>query len=91
LDKFPGIRKSADNIRSSMSQLLEIALLVGGINAGNAMLPGLGMLLVIGIYLLNEAAGRPIVRMAVGPVGAIIVGILVNILAVVGLYIPPAL
>ena len=91
LDKFPGIRKSADNIRSSMSQLLEIALLVGGINAGNAMLPGLGMLLVIGIYLLNEAAGRPIVRMAVGPVGAIIVGILVNILAVIGLYIPPTI
>lgn len=90
LDRFPGIRKSADNIRSSMSQLLEIALLVGGINAGNTMVPGLGMFLVIGIYLLNEAAGRPIVRMAIGPIGAIIVGILANILAVIGLYIPPA-
>jgi len=29
--------------------------------------------------------------MAVGPVGAIIVGILVNILAVIGLYIPPTI
>jgi Protein of unknown function. len=90
LDRFPGIRKSADNIRTSMSQLLEIALLVGGINAGNTMMSGLGMFLVIGIYLLNEIAGRPIVRMAIGPVGAIIVGILVNVLAVIGLYIPPA-
>lgn len=90
LDKFPGIRKSADNIRSAMSQLLEIALLVGGINAGNTMAEGLGMFLVIGIYLLNEAAGRPIVRMAVGPIGAIIVGVLINVLAVLGLYIPPA-
>lgn len=90
LDRFPGIRKSADNIRTAMSQLLEIALLVGGINAGNAMLPGLGIFLVIGIYLLNEAAGSPIVRMAIGPVGAIIVGIIVNILTVIGLYVPPA-
>ena len=73
-----------------MSQLLEIALLVGGINAANQMVPGLGVFLVIGIYLLNEAAGRPVVRMAIGPVGAILVGIIVNILAVIGLYIPPA-
>jgi len=42
-----------------MSQLLEIALLVGGINAGNAMLPGLGMLLVIGIYLLMKLLAAP--------------------------------
>lgn len=90
LDKFPGIRSSADSIRTAMSQLLEIALLVGGINAGNQMVPGLGGFLVIGIYLLNEAAGRPVVRMAIGPVGAILVGITVNILAVIGLYIPPA-
>lgn len=90
LDKFPGIRNSADNIRTAMSQLLEIALLVGGINAANLMIPGLGVFLVIGIYLLNEAAGRPIVRMAIGPIGAILVGIIVNILAVIGLYIPPA-
>ncbi|MCG1012398.1 YhfT family protein [Tepidanaerobacter sp. GT38] len=90
LDKFPGIRKSADSIRTAMSQLLEIALLVGGINAANQMIAGLGVFLVIGLYLLNEAAGRPIVRMAIGPVGAILVGIIVNILAAIGLYIPPA-
>ncbi|HHY80357.1 MAG TPA: hypothetical protein GX516_08505 [Thermoanaerobacter sp.] len=89
LDKFPGIKKSSDNIRTAMGQLLEVALLVGGANASNMALPGLGIFIVIGLYLLNEIAGRPIVRMAVGPVAAILVGILANILAVFGLYVPP--
>ncbi|MDP9751005.1 YhfT family protein [Thermoanaerobacter pentosaceus] len=89
LDKFPGIKKSSDNIRTAMGQLLEVALLVGGANASNMALPGLGIFIVIGLYLLNEIAGRPIVRMAVGPVAAILVGILANILAAFGLYVSP--
>lgn len=90
LDKFPGVRKAGDNIRTAMSKLLEIALLVGGMNAANAIAPGIGFFMVIGIYILNEIAGRPIVRMAVGPIAAILVGILVNILALIGLFTPPA-
>lgn len=89
LDKFPGIRKAGDNIRTAMSKLLEVALLVGGMNAANAIAPGIGFFIVIGLYILNEIAGKPIVRMAVGPISAILVGILVNILAVIGLFTPP--
>lgn len=85
LDKFPGIRKSGDNIRMAMSQLLEVALLVGGMNAANAIAPGIGFFMVVGLYVLNEIAGKPVVRMAVGPIAAILVGVLANILAVVGL------
>jgi|DewCreStandDraft_5_1066085.scaffolds.fasta_scaffold17396_1 hypothetical protein len=90
LDRFPGIRRAADNIRTAMTQLLEVATLVGGMMAANAMAPGLGFFAVAGIYLLNETAGTPIVRMAVGPVGAILVGIVINILALLGLFTPPA-
>jgi len=86
LDKFPGIRKSGDNIRMAMSQLLEVALLVGGMNAANAIAPGIGFFMVVGLYVLNEIAGKPVVRMAVGPIAAILVGVLANILAVVGLF-----
>lgn len=86
LDKFPGVRKCGDNIRTAMSKLLEIALLVGGMMAAQAMAPGLGLFVVAGIYVLNQTAKKPIVSMAVGPVGAIFVGILVNVLAVLGLY-----
>lgn len=88
LDKFPGIRKSGDNIRSAMSKLLEVALLVGGMNAANAIAPGIGFFVVVGLYVLNEIAGKPIVRMAVGPIAAILVGILVNILSLIGLFTP---
>lgn len=85
-DRFPGVRKAADNIRNAMTKLLEVALLVGSMIAANKMAPGLGYLVVSGLYLFNETAKRPMVKMAVGPVAAIFVGILVNVLAVVGLY-----
>lgn len=88
LDKFPGIKKSADSIRTAMTQLLEVALLVGGANAANAIVPGFGIIVVVGLYLLNEVAGRPIVRMAVGPIAAILVGLLANVLALLRLFIP---
>ena len=72
-----------------MSKVLEVALLVGGLMAANAMAPGLGLFVVIGLYVLNKTSKKPIVDMAVGPMGAILVGILINILFVVGLYLPP--
>ena len=59
-------------------------------NAANAIAPGIGFFLVAGLYILNEIAGKPVVRMAVGPIAAILTGILVNILAVVGLFQIPA-
>lgn len=90
LDKFPGMRKCGDNIRTAMSKLLEVALLVGGAMAANAMAPGLGLFIVAGLYILNQAAKKPIVSMAVGPAGAIFVGVLINILYLVGLYVPVA-
>lgn len=88
LDRFPGVRKCGDNIRTAMSKLLEVALLVGGAMAANAMAPGLGLFIVAGLYILNQAAKKPIVNMAVGPAGAIFVGVLINILYLVGLYVP---
>lgn len=89
LDKFPGMRKCGDNIRTAMSKLLEVALLVGGMMAANAMAPGLGFFVVAGLYILNQTSKKPFVNMAVGPLGAIFVGILINILYIVGLYLPP--
>lgn len=89
LDKYPGVRNSGENIRSAMTKLLEVALLIGGANASNTIAPGFGFFFIAGFYLLNEAAGRPIVRMAVGPVGAIAVGIIANILVGFGIMAIP--
>ena len=89
MDKFPGVRKCGDNIRTAMSKVLEVALLIGGMMAAQAMAPGLGLFVVVGLYVLNKTSKKPIVDMAVGPVGAIGVGVLINILYLVGLYVVP--
>jgi len=89
-DMYPGIKKAADNMRNAMSKLLEMALIVGSMIAANKIAPGIGFFVVAGLYILNETAKKPIVRIAVGPIGAISVGIIVNILAVIGLFTPPA-
>ena len=89
LDKFPGMRKCGDNIRTSMTKVLEVALLVGGMLAAHNMAPGLGLFVVVGIYVLNKTTKKPLVEMAIGPVAAIFTGILVNVLYWLGLYLPP--
>ena len=89
MDKFPGVRDMGEHIRTSMSRVLEIALLVGGINAANSMAANIGSLFVIGFYLLNKKSKKPIVDLAVGPVAAILFGILLNILMLLGIWMPP--
>ncbi len=82
MDKYPEIRASGDYIRTAMTQLLEVALLVGGMTAANAIAPTFGFFVVAGLYLINIISGTKIVKMAVGPLGAILVGILANIFAI---------
>jgi hypothetical protein len=86
LDRFPGMKNCGDHIRTAMTKILEIALLVGGMVAANDIAPGLGYLFVAGAYVLNKTSKKPLVDMAVGPVAAISLGIIVNILSLVGLY-----
>lgn len=86
LGKFPSIKDASDNIRSSMTTVMEFALLIGSINACITMGGNTGFAIGAMIYLINEITGRKIMRMAIGPVAAIIVGILLNILHIVGLF-----
>lgn len=88
LDKFPGVREMGEYIRTSMNQVLEVGLLIGGAMASEAMAPGIGYFWVIGVYLLNKRAPKPLVALAVGPVAAISLGIIMNVLTWVGLWIP---
>ncbi|HBO21641.1 MULTISPECIES: YhfT family protein [unclassified Providencia] len=85
LDKYPGVKACGDHIRTAITRMLEISLLVGGMIASNAILPGMGFMVVAGIYLLNRTSKRPFVEMAIGPIATIIVGILANIIHLVGL------
>lgn len=87
LDKFPGVKACGDHIRTAMTKMLEVALLVGGMIAANEISPSIGFLFVVGFYLLNKGSKKPIVEMAIGPVCAIFLGVLVNVLYFVGLNI----
>lgn len=85
LNKFPALKLSGDNIRTAMTTILEIALLVGGINAGFQIWQGTGIFIVVGLYILNDICGRPVIKMAAAPIAAILVGILANIAAICGM------
>lgn len=90
LDKFPGVKACGDQIRTSITKVLEVALLVGSMIACNSMVnnSGLGFLFVIGFYLINRASKKPLVDMAVGPISTISFGIILNILYLLNLFIP---
>lgn len=86
MDKFPGMKELGDNARTAMSKVLDIALLVGGMLAANAIAPNIGYIWVIGLFFLNQISSKPIASMAVGPLGAITIGLIVNILHLLGLF-----
>lgn len=90
MDKFPGMRNCAEHIRTAMTKILDVALLVGGMLAANSIAPEFGFLAVISLYVFNQTVKKPLVSMAVGPVGAIAVGLAVNILYIMGIYVPVA-
>ncbi|HDR5276905.1 MULTISPECIES: YhfT family protein [Bacillus] len=91
LDKFPGMRDAGDQIRTAITKVLEIALLVGGIIAASAIAPAWGALFVVGLYVLNNTFKKKFVDLAIGPIGALLVGIISNVLVLLGLMTPPGL
>ncbi|MEU6017276.1 YhfT family protein [Streptomyces sp. NPDC047515] len=88
LGKLPSVRDSSEHLRSAIGDTLQLAILFGSLMAANAMGGGLGILVVGGLYLLNEAMGRPVVKMAAAPAAVIVGGILLNLLYWLDLFTP---
>lgn len=86
MDRFPGMKELGDNTRTAMSKVLDISLLVGGMLAANEIAPTIGYIWVVGLHFLNQCAKKPVSSMAIGPIGAISMGIIVNILYFLGLF-----
>ena len=89
LDKFPGVQDCGNQIRTAITKVLEVALLIGGVTAAQAIAPGWGAMFVVGFYVLNNTFKKKIVDLAVGPFAAILVGIIANILVVLNLMVIP--
>lgn len=88
LGKLPSVRDSSEHLRSAIGDALGLAILFGSLMAANVMGGGLGILIVGGLYLLNESMGRPVVRMAAAPAAVIVGGVLLNILYWLDLFTP---
>ncbi|MFE7568004.1 YhfT family protein [Streptomyces sp. NPDC057539] len=88
LGKLPSVRDSSEHLRSAITDSLQLAILFGSLLAANVMGGGLAILIVGGLYLLNEAMGRPVVRMAAAPAAVIVGGVLLNILYWLDLFTP---
>lgn len=84
LSKFPELSKSGDHIRNAMMSCLTVALIVGSFIAGNAIWGAVGMMIIGGFYALNEICGQRIPKTAIGPIGAVAVGIIYNIVILLG-------
>ncbi|MFI8994128.1 YhfT family protein [Streptomyces sp. NPDC053542] len=88
LGRLPSVRDSSEHLRSAISDSLQLAILFGSLMAANAMGGGLGILIVGGLYLLNEAMGRVVVRMAAAPAAVIVGGVVLNLLYWLDLFTP---
>ncbi|MEU2070020.1 YhfT family protein [Streptomyces anulatus] len=88
LGRLPSVRDSSEHLRSAIGDTLQLAILFGSLMAANAMGGGLGILVVGGLYLLNEAMGRPVVRMAAAPAAVIVGGVVLNVLYWLDLFTP---
>ncbi|UXI03748.1 YhfT family protein [Photobacterium sp. TY1-4] len=86
LEQFPSIRNASDNIRNSMNTLMEFALLIGGVLAVMKMGATTGLTIFSMLFFLNEVMGRPVLKIAAPAVAAILTGILLNVLYVLGLF-----
>ncbi|MFI9027196.1 YhfT family protein [Streptomyces sp. NPDC053560] len=88
LGRLPSVRDSSEHLRGAISDSLQLAILFGSLMAANAMGGGLGILIVGGLYLLNEAMGRVVVRMAAAPAAVIVGGTALNVLYWLDLFTP---
>ncbi|MGL4860575.1 MAG: YhfT family protein [Enterobacteriaceae bacterium] len=89
LGRYPSVRNASDNIRNAMNMLMEFALLIGAIFASIKMAGYTGFTITAALYFLNEALGRPVLKIAAPVVAVIIAGILLNILYYCGLFVLP--
>ncbi len=78
----PGLHSAGVAARDGMHAVLEMAFLLGGAYSANLMWPGFGAAIVALFWVINEATGTRVMRLGVGPIAAIVTGLLINLLVV---------
>ncbi|WP_030680491.1 YhfT family protein [Streptomyces rimosus] len=88
LGRLPSVRDASEHLRGAIGDTLHLAILFGSLMAAHAMGGGLGIFIAGGLYLLNEAMGRVVVRMAAAPAAVVVTGIVLNVLHWLHLFTP---
>lgn len=87
LERFPAIREVADVMRTAIFHVMEIGFLAGGAIVALHFAGAWGAALVIGIWWLNSRGNSPIMPMSVGAIGALLAGLVANVLHVFGVVL----
>jgi hypothetical protein len=69
----PGITTLGSAVRESLELVPNLAMLAGGVLAATAVAGPIGAFTVIGVYLLNDKRGRPIMPIAAPVIGYLLV------------------
>jgi hypothetical protein len=85
IERWPNIREVADVMRTAIFQTMEIGFLVGGALAAFAWAGEWGLAAVVAAWFFNVKAKAPVMPMSLGAIAALGVGVVVNVMAVVGL------
>lgn len=85
IERWPSIRAVADVMRTAIFQVMEIGFLVGGALAAAAWAGTWGVGVVVAAWFVNIKAKSPVMPMSLGAIAALGVGVVVNVLALLGL------
>jgi hypothetical protein len=77
--RTPALSETAAAIREAMVDVMNLALLVGGLALGGRLGGPVGFAAVGAAWALNEGLGKPVMRLAVGPSAALLVGLCANL------------
>jgi hypothetical protein len=84
IERFPSIREVADVMRTAIFHVMEVAFLIGGGLAAALWAGQYGIAVVVGAWWVNQRANSPVMPMAIGALGALIAGVLANVLHLFG-------
>lgn len=88
IERFPSIREVADVMRTAIFQVMEIGFLVGGALAAAAWAGTWGVAAVVAAWFVNIRMKSPVMPMSLGAIAALGVGVVVNVMALIGLHLP---
>lgn len=85
LERWPSIREVADVMRTAIFHVMEIAFLAGGTILAMHFAGTWGAAVVVGGWWLNQRANSPVMPMSVAAIAALGVGVVANVLDVIGI------